>query len=323
MNIVILDGYTLNPGDLNWNELRSLGNCMIHDRTKPNEIIERAQNAEILLTNKTVLSREIIFQLPNVKYIGLLSTGVNVVDVIAAKEKNITVTNVPAYSTMSVAQLVFALLFELTNHVGHHSDEVQKGRWSSHNDFSFRDFPLIELSGKKFGIIGYGNIGKAVAKIAGAFGMDVQVSTRTPENYKTFQVSNTWKVSFVDTDTLFRTSDVVSLHSSLTDETKHLVNARTLSLMKQSAFLINTGRGPLVDEQALADTLNNGLLAGAGLDVLSTEPPSIHNPLLTAKNCIITPHIAWASFEARQRLMNTVVENVRCFINNKPINIVS
>ena len=224
---------------------------------------------------------------------------------------------------MSVAQLVFALLFELTNHVGHHSDEVQKGRWSSHNDFSFRDFPLIELSGKKFGIIGYGNIGKAVAAIAAAFGMDVQVSTRAPENYKTFQVSNTWKVSFVDSETIFKTCDVVSLHCAFNNETKHLVNARTLSLMKQSAFLINTGRGALVHEQALANALNNGLLAGAGLDVLSTEPPSIHNPLLTAKNCIITPHIAWASFEARQRLMNTVVENVRCFINNKPINIVS
>ena len=316
MNIVILDGYTLNPGDLNWNELRSLGNCMIHDRTKPNEIIERAQNAEILLTNKTVLSREIIFQLPNVKYIGLLSTGVNVVDVIAAKEKNITVTNVPAYSTMSVAQLVFALLFELTNHVGHHSDEVQKGRWSSHNDFSFRDFPLIELSGKKFGIIGYGNIGKAVAAIAAALGMVVLVSTRSTK------ISDD-SVHFVDKETLFKSSDVVSLHCAFNDETKHLVNARTLSLMKQSAFLINTGRGALVDEQALADALNSDSIAGAGLDVLSTEPPSIHNPLLTAKNCIITPHIAWASFEARQRLMNVVVENVRCFINNKPINIVS
>ena len=316
MNIVVLDGYTLNPGDLTWNELKSLGNCTIYDRTQPSEIITRAQHAEILLTNKTVLSQEIIFQLPNVKYIGLLSTGINVVDIAAAKEKNITVTNVPAYSTMSVAQLVFALLFELTNHIGHHSNEVKKGRWSSHNDFSFWDFPLIELSRKKFGIIGYGSIGKAVATIAVAFGMDVLVSTRSPKPSES-------SIRFVDKETIFKICDVISLHCALNDDTKHLINVHTLSTMKASAFLINTGRGPLVDEQALADALNNSLLAGAGLDVLSTEPPSHHNPLLTAKNCIITPHVAWATTAARQRLMDCVVENIRCFNNNKPINVVS
>lgn len=317
MNIVVLDGYTLNSGDLHWNELQTLGNCTIYDRTLPDEIVDHAKNAEILLTNKTVLAQNILEQLPQLKYIGVLATGYNVVDVVTAKKLGIIVTNVPAYSTMSVAQLVFALLFELTHHIGHHSDEVKKGRWSTCNDFSFWDFPLVELSGKKFGIIGYGNIGKAVARIAVALGMDVHVSTRSQQNQSDDHIS------FVHSETVFKTCDVVSLHCALTDETKFLINARTLSLMKQSAFLINTGRGPLVDEQALAKALNSGMIAGAGLDVLSTEPPLIHNPLLTAKNCIITPHIAWATLAARTRLMNTVVENVRCFINNKPINIVS
>jgi glycerate dehydrogenase len=322
MNIVVLDGYTLNPGDLNWTELQLLGHCTIYDRTPFEKIIERVQNAEILLTNKTVLSKEIIYQLPSVKYIGLLSTGINVVDVIAAQEKKITVTNVPAYSTMSVVQLVFALLFELTHHVGHHSDEVRKGRWSSNNDFSFWDFPLIEIWGKKFGIIGYGNIGKAVATVAVALGMDVLVSTRTKKPSESSEPSEGY-IRFVDTETVLRLSDVISLHCSLTDKTKHLINARSLSLMKPSAYLINTGRGPLVDERALADALNNETLAGAGLDVLSNEPPTIYNPLITAKNCIITPHIAWATKAARQRLMNAVVENIRGFINGKPINVVS
>lgn len=316
MNIVVLDGHTLNPGDLNWNGLQSLGSCTIFDRTKSDEIIERALNAEILLTNKTVLTKETLEQLPRLKYIGVLATGYNVVDIVAAKKLHIVVTNVPAYSTMSVAQLVFALLFELTHHVGHHSTEVKKGRWSSHNDFSFRDFPLVELAGKKFGIVGYGNIGQAVAAIAAAFGMEVLVSTRSSKP------SNS-SARFVDRETLFKIFDVISLHCALNDETKHLINTQTLSTMKQSAFLINTGRGPLVDEHALANALNNGLIAGAGLDVLSTEPPSVHNPLLTAKNCIITPHIAWATIAARQRLMDRVVENVRCFIDNKPINVVS
>jgi glycerate dehydrogenase len=316
MNIVVLDGYTLNPGDLNWNDLQSLGHCIVHDRTQQNEIIERAHNAEILLTNKTVLGKEILEQLPQLKYVGVLATGYNVVDVAAARSLGITVTNVPAYSTMSVAQLVFSLLFELTHHVGHHSDEVRNGRWLSNKDFAFWDFPLVELSGKTFGIIGFGNIGKAVAKIAIALGMDVRVSTRSAHTSDN-------SVQFVDKETLFRSSDVISLHCALTDDTKHLINAQTLSLMKQSAFLINTGRGPLVDEQALANALNNGTLAGAGLDVLSTEPPSDRNPLLTAKNVVITPHIAWATFSARERLMKTVVGNVRAFISGTAQNVVN
>lgn len=316
MDIVVLDGFTLNPGDLNWAELQLLGKCTIHDRTPIDTIVERAYNAEIVLTNKTVMTKEVLQQLPRLKYIGVLATGYNVVDIVAAKNMGIVVTNVPAYSTMSVAQLVFALLFELTHHVGHHSNEVRNGRWSSNNDFSFWDFPLIELSGKKFGIIGYGNIGKAVAAIADALGMEVLVSTRSLK-------PSVGSIRFVDIQTLFSSCDVISLHCALNDETKHLINDQSLSLMKQSAFLINTGRGPLVDEQALADALNSGKLAGSGLDVLSSEPPSIHNPLLSAKNCIVTPHLAWATTAARRRLMKNVVENIRCFINNKPINVVS
>ncbi len=316
MDIVVLDGFTLNPGDLNWAELQLLGKCTIHDRTPIDTIVERAYNAEIVLTNKTVMTKEVLQQLPRLKYIGVLATGYNVVDIVAAKNMGIVVTNVPAYSTMSVAQLVFALLFELTHHVGHHSNEVRNGRWSSNNDFSFWDFPLIELSGKKFGIIGYGNIGKAVAAIADALGMEVLVSTRSLK-------PSVGSIRFVDIQTLFSSCDVISLHCALNDETKHLINDQSLSLMKQSAFLINTGRGPLVDEQALADALNSGKLAGSGLDVLSSEPPYIHNPLLSAKNCIVTPHLAWATTAARRRLMKNVVENIRCFINNKPINVVS
>lgn len=316
MNIVVLDGYTTNPGDLSWNELHSLGNCTIYDRTLSEEIVDRAKDAEILLTNKTLLTKEILSQLSKVQYIGLLSTGVNVVDTKTAQEKNITVTNVPAYSTMSVAQLVFALLLELTFHTSHHSDAVKNGEWSRSKDFAFWDFPLVELAGKNFGIIGFGNIGQSVAKIAQAFGMNVLVFTRTPEKYKTSMVS------FVDIETIFKTSDVISLHCALTEETKHLINEKHLSLMKAPAYLINTSRGGVVDEHALADALNHNLIAGAGLDVLSSEPPNTNNPLLAAKNCIITPHIAWATFAARQRLLQTAVENVRAFIEGNPKNVV-
>jgi glycerate dehydrogenase len=312
-NIVVLDGYTLNPGDLDWSELRSLGNCTIHNRTLPDEIIHRAKEAEIVLTNKTVLSKEILEQLPRLKYIGVLATGYNVVDIAAAKKMNITVTNVPAYSTHSVAQTVFALLLELTHHAGHHSAEVRNGRWSANPDFSFWDFPLVELRGKTFGIVGYGNIGQAVARIAAAFEMNVVISTRT---------ARTSGDSFTDTETLLKTSDIVSLHCSLNDETQNLINAKRLAIMKPSAYLINTGRGGLIDEYALANALNNELLAGAGLDVLSIEPPK-DNPLLSAKNCIVTPHIAWASRSARERLMDAVVHNVQSFIEGKPVNVVS
>jgi len=316
MNIVVLDGFTLNPGDLQWNELQSLGTCTVHDRTLPGEIIERAKDAEIVLTNKVVLSREIISRLPNLKYIGVLATGYNVVDTAAVKEKNIVVTNVPAYSTISVAQTAFSLLLELTHHAGHHSDAVRNGKWSGSKDFTFRDFPLVELAEKKFGIVGFGNIGQAAARIASAFGMTVLVSTRTKK-------TNGEAVLFVDTETLFSESDVVSLHCPLTDATKHLVNRNTLALMKQTAFLINTSRGGLIDEPALAAVLNAGTIAGAGLDVLSSEPPAADNPLLSAKNCIITPHIAWASFEARRRLMAVAAGNVRSFIDGRPVNVIN
>jgi glycerate dehydrogenase len=312
-NIVVLDGYTLNPGDLDWSELRSLGLCTIHNRTLPDEIIHRANEAEIVLTNKTVLSKEILEQLPRLRYIGVLATGYNVVDIAAAKKLSITVTNVPAYSTHSVAQTVFALLLELTHHAGHHSAEVRNGRWSANPDFSFWDFPLVELRGKTFGIVGYGNIGQAVARIAAAFEMNVVISTRT---------ARTSGDSFTDTETLLKTSDIVSLHCSLNDETQNLINAKRLAIMKPSAYLLNTGRGGLIDEYALANALNNELLAGAGLDVLSIEPPK-DNPLLSAKNCIVTPHIAWASRSARERLMDAVVHNVQSFIEGKPVNVVS
>ncbi len=316
MNIVVLDGYTTNPGDLNWEKLHSLGNCTIYDRTAPTEIVERASGAEIILINKVLITKEIIAQLPKAKYIGLLSTGVNVVDLAAAKEHGIIVTNVPAYSTHSVAQLVFALLFEITHHVGQHSDDVRNGKWSAHKDFTFWDFSLIELSGKTMGIVGFGNIGQAVAKIANALGMNVQVFTRSQKPHDD-------NIRFVDSETLFKTSDVLSLHCPLTEQTKNIINAKNLSLMKPSAILINTSRGGVVDEQALAEALNNDRLAGAGLDVLSTEPPQKNNPLLSAKNCIITPHFAWATREARIRLINVVIENVRAFLNGTPINVVN
>ncbi|MBP6671625.1 MAG: D-2-hydroxyacid dehydrogenase [Bacteroidetes bacterium] len=323
-SIVVLDGFTLNPGDLSWDSLHALGNCTLYDRTALGDVIERAQHAEIVLTNKVVLSKEIIAQLPKLRYIGVLATGYNVVDIAAAKERGIIVTNVPAYSTHSVAQTVFALLLELTHRTGHHSIEVRKGRWSSNPDFSFTDFPLTELHGSTFGIIGFGNIGRSVAKIASAFGMNVLVSSRTTY---TSQVLKTWEVSsdiaFTDTESLLRRSDIVSLHCALNEQTRLLINKERLQLMKPSALLINTGRGPLVDEQALADALNQDRLAGAGLDVLSSEPPSPDNPLLSAKNCIITPHIAWASFAARTRLMDAVVNNIRSFINGTPVNVVS
>lgn len=323
MTIVVLDGYALNPGDLSWNELQSLGSCVIYDRTNLTEILPRAKDAQIILTNKVPLTRETINQLSQIQYIGVLATGYNVVDVVAAKEKGIIVTNVPAYSTYSVAQTVFALLLELTHRVRMHADLVRSGAWTSNPDFSFWKGELIELAGKTMGVIGFGSIGQTVAKIAFAFGMNVIVSTRSPEKYKAWQVSETQRISFVDIDTVFRTSDIISLHCPLTEETKHLASTQHLAMMKPTAFLINTSRGGLVDEQALADALNHGSIAGAGLDVLSLEPPPKSHPLLSAKNCVITPHYAWATVEARRRLMASVVENVRAFINGTPINVVS
>ena len=318
MKIIVLDAYTLNPGDLSWESLKSLGELVLYDRTPSYKILERSVGAEILITNKTPFSEATIDSLPDLKYIGLLATGYNVVDTIAAKKRNIIVTNVPAYSTMSVAQLTFALLLELCHHVQRQSDSVIQGKWAQSPDFSYSDFPLIELSGKTFGIIGFGNIGKKVADIATVFGMNIIASSR----HQTDQ-SDRKNFRWAEVNEVLELADVVSIHCPLVPETKGIINAERLKRMKSSAFLINTSRGPVVVEQDLADALNNGIIAGAGIDVLSIEPPAKDNPLFKAKNCIITPHIAWATKEARVRLMDIAVNNLASFINGKPINVVS
>lgn len=316
MNIVVLDGFTLNPGDLSWDELKQLGTCAIYDRTPPSQVNPRASGADIVLTNKTIINRETLQVLSELKYIGVLATGTNVVDLTAARERRIPVTNVPAYSTASVAQATFALLLELTHHPGHHAQAVRDGKWTACADFCFWDFPLIELAGLTMGIIGFGQIGQAMAQIAHAFGMKVLVHTRSVKPALPF-------VEFVTVEGLFRQSDVVSLHCPLTPETRHFVNADRLAAMKPTAFLLNTGRGSLVDEAALANALNNGQLAGAAMDVLSVEPPPLDNPLLRAKNCLITPHLAWASRAARVRLMRIAVDNIRAFLAGQPRNVVN
>lgn len=314
MNIVVLDGYAANPGDLSWNELKALGECTIYDRTTPSEVLERAVGAEILLTNKVVLNAETIAALPELKYIGVLATGYNVVDTAAAKERGIVVANIPAYSTASVAQMVFAHILNIAQQVQHYSDEVRKGRWSSNPDFCFWDTPLIELRGKKIGIVGLGNTGFNTARIAIGFGMEVHAFTsKSP-----FQLPP--EIKKMDLDNLFGTCDIISLHCPLTDSTRELINAARLKQMKSTAILINTGRGPLINEQDLADALNNGTILAAGLDVLSQEPPRADNPLLTARNCYITPHIAWASTAARERLMQIMLDNVKAYLDGKPIN---
>lgn len=314
MKIVVLDGYGLNPGDLSWESMQALGELEVFDRTSPAELHQRASDAEALITNKTIISAEDMKALPQLKYIGVLATGYNVVDIDAAKALGIVVTNIPAYSTRSVAQMVFAHLLNITQRVGHYADENIKGRWTNNADFCYWDTPLVELDGKKIGIIGYGNIGQAVAAIATALGMKVYVYSSKPQ----FLLPQ--GVQRMSIDEIFQECDVVSLHCPLTDDTKGMVNSTRLNSMKSSAILINTGRGPLVNEQDLADALNNGVIAAAGLDVLSTEPPRKDNPLLTAKNCFITPHIAWATKEARIRLMDIVVNNLRSFISGSIIN---
>lgn len=313
MNIVVLDGYTLNPGDLSWEPLQAMGACTIYARTPAELTVARVQEAEVVLTNKVVLSREVIAQLPKLRYIGVLATGYNVVDVATARERGIVVTNVPAYSTHSVAQLVFALLLELTHHVGHHAQSVHDGRWSASPDFSYADYPLIELDGLTMGIVGLGRIGRAVAALAQAFGMSVLAYHYRP-------VAPPAGVELVELDELFRRADVVSLHCPLTADNAGMVHAGRLALMQPGAFLINTARGPLINEQDLADALNAGRLAGAGLDVLSVEPPPADNPLLSAKNCLITPHFAWATHAARIRLLTAAVENLRAFLDGSPVN---
>ncbi|KAA6323507.1 Glycerate dehydrogenase [termite gut metagenome] len=318
MKITVLDGHTLNPGDLDWHELHSLGECAIYDRTPPDKVRERTQNAEALLTNKTILSAELMDALPKLKYIGVLATGYNVVDIDAARKHHIVVTNIPAYSTESVAQMVFAHILNITQRVQHYSEEVRKGIWTNSIDFSFWDTPLIELAEKKIGVVGLGNIGWRVAQIASAFSMKVYAYTSKPASQLLPEIIKS------ELDELFSMCDVISLHCPLTEKTHELVNARRLSLMKPTAILINTGRGLLINEQDLADALTNQVIFAAGLDVLSTEPPHPSNPLLSVKNCYITPHIAWASYAARKRLMNIAVGNLKAYMEGKtPNNVVT
>lgn len=314
MKIVVLDGYGLNPGDLSWNEMGKLGDLTVYERTSSEQLIERSLNAEVLITNKTIIGASDMEQLPLLKYIGVLATGYNVVDIDAAKKKGIVVTNIPAYSTRSVSQMVFAHLLNITQRVGYYADANKHHRWSENPDFCYWDTSLMELDGKKMGIVGYGNIGQSVAAIAMALGMSVYVYSSKPQ----FMLPH--GVQRLTLDELFKECDVVSLHCPLTEDTKELVNAQRLATMKPTAILINTGRGPLVNEKDLADALNRGIIAGAGLDVLSSEPPRKDNPLLSAKNCFITPHIAWATFEARTRLMDIAVRNLEGYMMGNIIN---
>ncbi|MCK8492985.1 D-2-hydroxyacid dehydrogenase [Spirosoma sp. RP8] len=318
MKIVVLDGYTLNPGDLSWEGLEKLGELTVYDRTPAGQVVERAKDAEIIFTNKTPLGEDILVQLPALKFIGILATGYNIVNTDVAKKNGIIVSNVPGYSTMSVVQLTFAMLLELTLHVQRHSDSVMDGKWARSADFSFWDYPLIELADKTIGIIGFGSIGEKVADVATAFGMKVIGSKRhhTDQSHRS-------NFRWADVPELLAQSDVVSIHTPLTPETQGLMNKDTLALMKPTAFLLNTSRGPLVVDQDLADALNNDIIAGAGIDVLSKEPPAADNPLFKAKNCLITPHIAWATKEARTRLMAITVDNLSAFINGNPVNVVN
>jgi glycerate dehydrogenase len=317
MRIVVLDGYTANPGDLDWSGITALGPCTVHDRTPDADIVSRAAEADIILTNKTVLSRDVIERLPRAKMIGVLATGVNVVDLAAAKARGVVVCNVPEYSTASVAQAVFALLMELTLQIGHHDRTVHEGRWAACADFCYWDGDLVEIAGLTLGIVGYGRIGSAVARVGRAFGMKILAHRRAasgiPEGGG----------EYVDLDRLFRESDVVTLHCPLTPQTQGMIDAARLAQMKPTAYLINTARGGLVNEADLAAALDAGRIAGAGLDVLSVEPPAAGNPLLAARKCVITPHIAWATRAARRRLLNVTAANIRGFLAGTPQNVVA
>ena len=315
MNIVVLDGFTMNPDDLSWNELAELGSLKVYDRTSAGQILERAKDAEAILTNKTVIDAASLRSLPKLKYVGVLATGYNVVDINVARELGIVVTNIPAYSTESVAQMVFAHILNITHRVGRYSDEARSGVWTRQADFSYTNSTLMELCGKKIGIVGFGNTGSATARIAVAFGMEVLAYTSKPQSALPAGVTKADSI-----DDIFRMSDIVSLHCPLNKETSEIANAAHLSLMKKSAILINTGRGGLVNEQDLADALRENRIKAAGLDVMVNEPPREDNPLLKLDNCFITPHIAWATYEARVRLMNQTVKNLRSFIEGNIIN---
>lgn len=319
MKIVVLDGYAMNPGDLTWEGLQELGDVVIYDRSTETEIIERAKGAEIVLTNKVSVPAHIMEALPELKYIGVMATGYNIIDMDFAKKRNIVVTNVPGYSTPSVVQLTFSLLLELCYHTQRHSDAVMQGKWSASPDFSFWDYPLTELAGKTLGIIGFGSIGQKVADVGAAFGMDILAYSRT-------QTDQSHRKNFkwvAQQEELLTQADVVSLHCPLTPQTENLINAESLSLMKPSAILINTSRGGLIDAQALADALNQGRISAAGIDVLAVEPPPVDTPLFKAKNCLITPHIAWATKESRLRLMDVVVGNIKSFLTGQSVNVIS
>lgn len=314
MKIVVLDGYGMNPGDLSWDEFKTLGDCTIYDRTSAADVVARAKDADVILTNKTVISAEAIAALPQLKYIGVMATGYNVVDIAAAKERGIVVTNAPAYSTLSVAQMAFAHILNIVQNVAHHSNEVKNGRWTNNDDFCFWDTPLIELSGLKLGIVGLGHTGMATARVAFGFGMNVCAYTSKSQ----LQLPSDIKI--MTKDEIFTECDIVSLHCPLNEETRELVDAKRLASMKPTSILINTGRGSLINEQDLADALNNGVIYAAGIDVLSSEPPCADNPLLSAKNCFITPHIAWATKASRIRLMKIMVDNIKAFSAGKPTN---
>ena len=317
MKIVILDGYTANPGDLSWGSLKEMGEVTVYERTRREEIAGRAADADIVLTNKVVMDREMMALLPRLKYIGVLATGYNVVDIEAARERDIIVTNVPAYSTESVAQTVFAHLLTVTNRTEHYAQQNRQGRWAENRDFCYWDTELTELAGKTMGIVGLGNIGRRVAEIALAFGMQVKAMTSKKAEELPAGIQKT------ELQSLLASSDVVSLHCPLTEGTKHLIHRETLRLMKPSAILINTGRGPLVDDEALAEALNEGRLRAYCADVVTEEPPKADHPLLHAPNAFITPHIAWATVEARKRLLQTAIGNVEAFVNGHPVNVVS
>lgn len=318
MKIVVLDGYTLNPGDISWEGMEALGDVIVYDRTKEDEIVARIGDAEVVYTNKTPITRETLDACPSVKFIGVLATGYNVVDIEAAKEKGIPVSNIPTYGTAAVSQFAIALLLELCHHVGEHSQAVKAGDWSSNPDWCFWNYPLVELAGKTMGIIGFGRIGQDTGKIAQALGMKVLA-------YDAYQKPEleTETCKYADLDTLFAESDVISLHCPLFPSTQGIINKENIAKMKDGVMIINDSRGPLIVEEDLRDALNSGKVAGAAVDVVSTEPIQMDNPLLDAKNCIITPHIAWAPKESRQRLMDIAVDNLKCYAEGKPQNVVN
>jgi glycerate dehydrogenase len=318
MKIVVLDGYTLNPGDITWKGFEKLGELMVYDRTPEDKILERIGDAEIVYTNKTPLTRETLKKAPAVKFIGVLATGYNIVDTAAAREQGIIVTNIPTYGTTAVAQFAFALLLEICHHVGAHNEEVKKGKWTEGTDFCFWNYPLIELAGKTMGIIGFGRIGQAVARIAQSFGMNILAY----DAYQNKALEND-TLKYVALDELLAGSDVISLHCPLLDSTQGIINNKTIMKMKDGVMIINTSRGPLIVEEDLADALNRGKVYGAAVDVVSSEPIKAGNPLLTAKNCIITPHIAWAPKESRARLMDIAADNLAAFLKGEPVNVVN